>query len=60
MRNKELRNRRNDITQGWRALQSKGKEKKEVFTTRGIRSWSLIQVRTNFVERTRRGAVLVV
>ena len=41
--------------------------KKEVITTRGIRFWSPIQVRIpqkltglNFVERTTRGAVLVV
>ena len=51
MRNKQLRNRKNDMTQGWGVLQSlmspqKGNEKKEVITTRGIRSWSLIQVRT--------------
>ena len=46
-----MRNRKNDITQGWRVLQSlispsKGNEKKEVITTHGIRSWSLIQLRT--------------
>ena len=44
-------NRRIDIRRGWGVLQflispSKGNEKKEVITTRGIRSWSLIQVRT--------------
>ena len=70
MRNKELKNRRSDITQGWGVLQSlispsKGNEKKEVITIRGIRFWSPIQVQIpqiglNFVKRTTLGAVLVV
>ena len=50
MRKKELRNRRNDITQGWGVLQSlispsEGNEKK-VITTRGIHFWSPIQVQS--------------
>ena len=41
-------NRRIDIRRGWGVLQflispSKGNEKKEVITTRGIRFWSPIQ-----------------
>ena len=51
-----MRNRRSDITQGWGVLQSvispsKGNEKKEVITTRGIRSWSLIQAGANATEQ---------
>ena len=54
----KFKQRKIDITQGWGVLQSlispskgnekkkKKKKKKEVITTRGIRSWSLIQVRT--------------
>ena len=70
MRNKQLTNKKNDITQGWGVLQSlispsKGKERKEVITTRGIRFWSPSRYESrktglNFVERTTRGAVLVV
>ena len=51
MRNKQLRNRRSDITQGWGVLQSlispsKGNEKKKKLLPHGIFGfWSPIQVR---------------
>ena len=50
MRNKKLIKRRNDITQGWQfcspiALEKEGEKRKENgITTRGIRTWSPIQV----------------
>ena len=50
MRNKKLMKRRNDITQGWQfcspiALEKEGEKRKENgITTRGIRTWSPIQV----------------
>ena len=50
MRNKKLIKRRNNITQGWQfcspiALEKEGeKRKKNRITTRGIRTWSPIQV----------------
>ena len=65
-----MRNRRSDIAQGWGVLQSlispsKGNEKKEVITTRGIvvgHSSRCERRRTGryFVERTRRDVVLMV
>ena len=50
MRNKKLTKRRNDITQRWQfcstiALEKEGDKRKENgITTRGIRTWSHIQV----------------
>ena len=70
MRNKWLRNRKNDITQGWRVLQSlilpsKGNEKKKllqhvVFIVGRSSRCERRRTGLNFVEWTRRDAVLVV
>ena len=54
MRKEKFINRRNDITERMAVLQSlispwkrKGKKEKKVITTRGIRTWSPIQVLTS-------------
>ena len=70
MRNKQLRNRRSDITQGWEVLQSlispsKVNEKKKllqhvVFVVGHSSRCERHRTGLNFVERTRRDAVLVV
>ena len=70
MRNKQLTNKKNDITQGWGVLQSlispsKGKEKKKllphgVFVFGHPSRYESCKTGLNFVERTTRGAVLVV
>ena len=65
MRNKKLINRRNDITQGWqfcsplyRLGKGRGKKKKKVIATRGIRIWSPTQVLTSWNLLNRRNMLL--